>query len=199
WDAWSSGPGFQWVEPYENIGAFLTPDGKMTPLAYLYQFPACWIDFREKEDKYGIDYWGMGVNALQANRRLCIDWGEENDYHPDLWGWTACNGKNGYLGWGVPYNGTIAPSAAVASLPYMPEESLRSVKYMYDHHQLAWSKYGFVDAFDPGQAWYDNAFLGIDKGNEVLMIENYRNEGVWLELMKNPYVVAGMQKAGFIK
>ena len=60
-----------------------------------------------------------------------------------------------------------------------------------------WGKYGFFDAFNPHQDWYDDGYIGIDKGNEVLMIENFRNEGVWKVFMKNPYVIEGMRKAGF--
>lgn len=47
------------------------------------------------------------------------------------------------------------------------------------------------------QQGYDDGLIPIDKGNEVLMIENFRNEGVWKEFMKNPYVKKGMDKVGF--
>ncbi|GAI31570.1 unnamed protein product [marine sediment metagenome] len=60
-----------------------------------------------------------------------------------------------------------------------------------------WGEYGFVDAFNPHLDWYDDGFIGIDKGNEVLMIENFRNEGVWKVFMQNPYVAEGMKKAKF--
>jgi hypothetical protein len=45
--------------------------------------------------------------------------------------------------------------------------------------------------------WYNDGFIGIDKGNEVLMIENFRSEGVWQEFMKNPFVQKGFKKTKF--
>jgi hypothetical protein len=197
WDAYSSGNGFKPIKPYADIGAFMTPSGRMQPHAYLYQFPACWYDFRNRKDRYA-NYWEVSVNALKANRRYTQQWGSKVGYSEELWGWTACNGRDGYIGFSKPYNGTLAPSAVVASLPFLPEESLSSIKYMFETHgDRIWGKYGFVDAFNPHQDWYDDKFLGIDKGNEVLMIENFRNEGVWRYFMRNPYVQKGLEKAGF--
>ena len=197
WDAYSSGNGFQWMKPYHDIGPFMTPKGVMQPHAYLYQFPACWYDFRNKKDNYA-NYWEVSVNALKANRRYTQNWGEMVGYDEELWGWTACAGPRGYIGFSRPYNGTLAPSAVIASLPFLPEESLKSIKYMYEKFgDKIWGEYGFVDAFNPHLDWYDDGFIGIDKGNEVLMIENFRNEGVWKVFMQNPYVAEGMRKAKF--
>lgn len=197
WDAYSSGNGFEWIKPYRDIGAFMTPTGIMQPHAYLYQFPACWYDFRNKKDNYA-NYWQVSVNALKANKRYTQNWGSMVGYSEELWGWTACAGRNGYIGFSKPYNGTLAPSAVVASLPFLPEESLKSAKYMYKKYgDKIWGKYGFVDSFNPHQDWYDDGFIGIDKGNEVLMIENFRSEGVWQVFMQNPFVQKGLEKAKF--
>lgn len=197
WDVWASGNGFKRIKPYSDIDAFLTPGGKMKPLAYLYQFPACWYDFKGKKDHYA-DYWENGVNALKANKRYSNEWGSAHRYPDKMWGWTACAGKNGYLGFSAPFDGTIAPSAVVASLPFIPESAIPSLKYMYQKYSdKIWGKYGFVDAFNPYQEWYDDGFLGIDKGNEVLMVENFRSGFIWGEYMKIPYVIEGMRKAKF--
>ena len=197
WDAYSSGNGFEWIKPYRDIGAFMTPSGIMQPHAYLYQFPACWYDFRNKKDNYA-NYWEVSVNALKANKRYTQNWGSMVGYSEELWGWTACAGRNGYIGFSKPYNGTLAPSAVVASLPFLPEVSLKSAKYMYKKYgEKIWGKYGFVDSFNPHQDWYDDGFIGIDKGNEVLMIENFRSEGVWQVFMQNPFVQKGLEKAKF--
>jgi len=197
WDAYSSGNGFQWIKPYSDIGAFMTPSGKMQPHAYLYQFPACWYDFRNKKDRYA-NYWEVSVNALKANRRYTQEWGSRVGYSEELWGWTACAGRDGYIGFSKPYNGTLASSAVVASLPFLPEESLSSIKYMVETYgDRIWGKYGFVDSFNPHQDWYDDGYIGIDKGNEVLMIENFRSEGVWRKFMQNPFVQQGVEKAKF--
>ncbi len=199
WDAWASGNGFVPIKPYHDIGEFLTPHGVMQPLAYLYQFPACWYDFRNIKDSY-VNYYQMSINALKANKRYSNNWGYANGYPEELWGWTACAGRDGYLGFSEPYNGTLAPSAVIASLPFLPEESLKAIKYMYkEYGDRIWKKYGFVDSFNPKQEWYDNSFLGIDKGNEVLMIENFRSQSIWKRFMNNPYVKVGMKKAKFSK
>lgn len=196
WDAYNSGNGAAWLKPYKDIEPFKTPHGLFQPHAYLYQFPACWYDFRNKKDKYA-NHWEVAVNALKANRRYTQNWGSMVGYSKELWGWTACAGRDGYIGFSRPYNGTLAPSAVVASLPFLPEESLSSIKFMYEKYgDKIFGKYGFVDSFNPKQDWYDDGFLGIDKGNEVLMIENFRNDGVWNIFMKNPIVKAGMEKAG---
>jgi len=196
WDAYSSGFGYEWIKPYPHIGKFMTPHGIMQPLAYLYQFPACWIDFRNKTDKY-CNHWEVATNALLANREYCRSWGKANGYHPDLWGWTACAGRDGYQGFMHPFNGTIAPSASVASLPFTPNESMFAIRYMYENYgEKIWGKYGFIDAFNPKQDWYDDGYLGIDQGNTVLMIENYRTGMVWDECSKNPIIDKGMQIAG---
>ena len=195
WDVWAST--FKWIKPYEGIDSFLTGGGRMKPLAYLYQFPACWYDFRGKKDKYA-DYWGNGVNALKANKRFSNEWGSAHGYPDEMWGWTACAGKNRYLGFSAPFDGTIAPSAVAASIPFIPEMAIPSLKYMYQKYSdKIWGKYGFVDSFNPSQEWYDDGFLGIDKGNEVLMLENFRSGFIWQEFMKNPYVMEGMKKAKF--
>jgi len=199
WDAYNSGNGAAWLKLYDDIGPFKTPHGVMQPHAYLYQFPICWFDFRNKKDSYA-NHWEVAVNAIKANRRYTQNWGELVGYDEELWGWTACAGRDGYIGFDHPYDGTLAPSAVLASLPFIPEESLRSIKYMHEKYgDKIWGKYGFVDSFNPHQDWYDNGFIGIDKGNEVLMIENFRNGGVWKMFMKNPFVRESMNKAGFKK
>lgn len=202
WDVYAGN--YHWLQPYKGIGPFITPAGQMRPEAYLYQFPACWIDFRGKKDKYA-DYWQNGINALETNREFCYQWAKQNNY-PDkkLWGWTACAGKDGYLGFEIPYNGTVAPSAVAASMPFIPNYAFPELKYMYDHYKdKIWGKdYGFVDAFNVAQDWYDpwynQGYIDIDEGNMVLMLENFRSEGVWNEFMNISYIKNAMQKAGFV-
>lgn len=191
WDAWASG--YQWVE-YKGF-KFLSPGPYFN--AYLYQFPACWIDFRNKHDKYA-NYWLNAAAALKANRQFCLDASASAGW-PPLWGWTACDGKNGYLMWGTPFDGTVAPSAVAASIPFIPEDAIPMLKKMYeDYGEKVWGKYGFVNSFNVAQNWYDNDYIGIDQGNIVLSIENFRTGMVWREFMEIPYVKEGMRKAGFV-
>lgn len=194
WNTWVST--YHFINPY-GTGAFLTPGGAFSPDAYLYQFPACWFNFNGIKDNYA-DYWQNGINALTANRRFCISWAQRTSADTLLWGWTACAGENGYLGYGAPFNGTVAPSAVAASIPFIPKLALPTLKYMYDKYSgKIWGQYGFTDSFNPEENWYDSGYIGIDEGNMVLMLENFRSGGVWNEFMKIPYVQTALQKAGF--
>jgi hypothetical protein len=96
-------------------------------------------------------------------------------------------------------DGTIAPTAAGASIPFAPEVCVPALKAMRDKYgSNIWGKYGLVDAFNPTytfgsgagftpQGWFDPEWLGIDEGPIVLMMENYRSEFVWNLMKKNPY------------
>jgi len=60
-----------------------------------------------------------------------------------------------------------------------------------------WGEHGFVDAFNVPLHWVDKDSLGIDQGPIVAMIENYRSGFVWSVMRRNPYVIRGLQRAGF--
>jgi len=111
-------------------------------------------------------------------------------------------------------DGTLSPAAAAGSVPFAPEiaiPALMEMKRRWDPH--VWNEYGFLDAFNPtldqgvhgaltgtvvaGSGWFDRDQLGIDQGPIVAMIENYRTGLVWRTMKKNPYVVAGLKRAGF--
>jgi hypothetical protein len=62
---------------------------------------------------------------------------------------------------------------------------------------MAWSTYGFVNAFNPLRGWYDSDVVAIDTGITLLMAENARTGFVWENFMKNPEAIRGMQRAGF--
>jgi len=72
---------------------------------------------------------------------------------------------------------------------------LKHIKTKYG--KGAWSKYGFVDAFNPLKNWYDTDVIGIDTGITMLMAENLRTGFVWKVFMRNPEARRGMQRAGF--
>jgi hypothetical protein len=92
----------------------------------------------------------------------------------------------------------IAPTAAVSSLPYTPEQSMDAIRFFY--YQLGdhlWGEYGFYDAFDVHVGWWASSFISIDQGPQVIMIENYRTGLLWDLFMSAPEVQAGLQKLGF--
>ena len=40
---------------------------------FTYQFSHCWIDFRNKMDQNGIDWFENSIKATKANKKFCID------------------------------------------------------------------------------------------------------------------------------
>jgi hypothetical protein len=99
-----------------------------------------------------------------------------------------------------PIDGTVAPSAAGGSLPFLPQATLRVLKNIRKRFGArAWSRYGFVNAFNPLKNWYDSDVIGIDTGITMIMAENLRTGFVWETFMKNPEAQRGLQRAGFMK
>ena len=69
------------------------------------------------------------------------------------------------------------------------------MKERYGNH--AWSRYGFVNAFNPLTNWFDTDVIAIDTGITMLMAENLRTGFVWNTFMQNPEAQRGLQRAGF--
>ena len=61
----------------------------------------------------------------------------------------------------------------------------------------AWSRYGFVNAFNPMTEWYDPDVVGIDTGITLVMAENLRTGFVWETFMRNANVRRALDRAGF--
>ncbi len=197
-----------------------------------HQYSHCWVDFRGIRDAYnskvGFDYFENSRRATLAQHAYCI----ENQrgfigYGPKIWGLTAgdgpdadmvFNGKDydcpGYTARGVAADyrdddGTIAPTAALASMPFAPEIVLPTAEEMW--HRWPVGEFGFFDGYNesfteiarspkaqPGQKfWVDKDYLGIDQGPIVLMLENHRSQFLWNLMKRNPYIVQGLRRAGF--
>jgi hypothetical protein len=176
--------------------------GSFAPL-FVHQYSQAWFDFRHKRDRYA-DYFENSVKATDVHRRFCLDLSKTYpDYSDDLWGITASDSARGYQVWGGPpltgpIDGTVATSAAAGSLPFQPKAALRVMKTIKDRYGArGWSRYGFVNAFNPLKNWYDTDAVGIDTGITMLMAENARTGFVWETFMKNPEAVRGMERAGF--
>ena len=175
--------------------------GSFAPL-FVHQYSQAWFDFRGKRDKYA-DYFQNSVTATEVHRRFCIELGKQfPDYGPELWGITASDSQHGYVAWGGPpamgpIDGSIVPSAAGGSLPFLPADTLLVLKTIRNRYPSAWTKYGFVNAFNPLKNWYDPDVIGIDTGIILLMAENLRTRFVWDTFMKTPEAQRGMERAGF--
>ena len=113
-------------------------------------------------------------------------------------------GPNGYVVWGGPpavgpIDGTVVPCATGGSLPFLPQATIRVLQNIRNHYGSAWSKYGFVNAFNPLTGWYDSDVIGIDTGITLLMAENLGPVSSGNTFMKTPEAQRGMERAGFVK
>lgn len=150
-------------------------------------------------DRYA-DYWEQNRNHSLINYRHCVD-NPDNyyGYSDHCWGLTASDGDQGYNAHSpVNDRGVIAPTAALSSMPYTPEESMRALRFFY--YKLGdrlWTDYGFADAFNLSEGWFDNQQIAINQGPIILMIENYRSALLWNLLMNDPDVQAGLAKLDF--
>ena len=177
--------------------------GSFAPL-FVHQYSQAWFDFRGKKDRFA-DYFQNSIIATEVHRRFCLELGKQfPDYSDDLWGITASDSEHGYVVWGGPpvvgpIDGSISPSATGGSLPFLPAKALRVLKNIRNHYPSAWSKYGFVNAFNPLKNWYDHDVIAIDTGITMIMAENLRTGFVWEIFMKTPEARKGMQQAGFVK
>jgi len=119
-----------------------------------------------------------------------------------VWGLTASDNPWGYAAHepGAGDNGTITPTAALSSMPYAPELVRPTLKHLYHAHgPLLWGEFGFRDAFNPGQDWYADTYLGIDQGPIAIMIENHRSQLCWRLFMSNPEIAPALQAMGWVR
>ena len=234
-DSWEA-----WTDPYPR---FWRGEGDTRHLAFAplfgHQYSHIWIDFRGILDapmrEAGFDYFENSRRATFANRAYCaanpMGW---NGYSRDVWGLTACDGPGNFR---LPFkgdtrqfygyaargplgqpderdDGTIAPTAALGSLPFAPEivipcaEALRR-----EYGDRIYGQYGFLDSFnpsftytdvkletgtvDPKRGWVARDYLGIDQGPILLQAANYRDDFVWRHMRQVPAIRLGLERAGF--
>ncbi len=211
---------YEWKEIYGLEQLYAGP-------LFIHQLSHLWIDFRNIQDEFmrekGIDYFENSRRATYAQR----EYGVQNPrgfrgYNENIWGVTASDGPGpavlhvdgvqrkffDYEARGIPFgpdDGTIAPWAVVASLPFAPEIVLPTLRNFNEQYPEMTSKYGFKCSFNPTfisaqqdvRGWISKGYYGLDQGPVVIMIENYRTSFFW-ELMKRcPYVLKGLRHAGF--
>ncbi len=201
WTYWTSGYSWQTWYGYSYVNF---------PPLFGHQYSHCWIDFRNIWDSTmkarGITYFENSRRATLAQRVYCAAYAPAAfGYTDSLWGLTACDGPApaSYTARGAPPaqndDGTIAPTAPAGSLPFAPEVVIPALRNMYNTYRTQlWFQYGFRDAFNVSQNWWDADAIGIDEGPIIVMIENYRTQSVWSRFMQNADVLRGLQRAGFI-
>lgn len=232
-DAWSV-----WTRTYsETWGVYQGEEYLSFGPLFGHQYSHVWIDFRGIRDEYmrerGIDYFENSRRAAYAHRAYAIENPMEwEGYGENVWGLTASDGPQQtrqqfdgqerefrhYSARGVGLtdsfdDGTIAPTAAIASLPFAPEIVIPATVEMHERFgDYLYSSYGFLDAFNPsfdyeiplktgrlvdGKGWVASDYIGIDQGPILAMIANYRDEFVWSVMKRNPHIRRGLERAGF--
>lgn len=181
------------------------------PLGYHYGGPLFFahysflgLDPRGLHDQYA-DYWKQNRNHTLINHEYAVRNPQDHCHYSDsIWGITASDDPLvGYQAHaphnhGGQDNGTITPTAALGSMPYTPEQSIKAMEtfyyYLYDD---LWGPYGFKDAFNFNENWFADSYLAIDQGPIVVMIENYRSALLWEVFMRNEEVHTGLERLGF--
>lgn len=153
------------------------------------------------KDQYA-DYFNLNRNHSLINFHYCARNPKNfKGYSENAWGLTASDDPFvGYMahGPGERDNGTISPTAAISSIIYTPEESIKTMRYFYEEigDQL-WGEFGFRDAYNLEADWFAKTYLAIDQGPIIIMIENYRTALLWKYFMKNKDVRNGLELLGF--
>lgn len=220
WEKWCDG--YEWAEfgGYENV-QFDPLFGHQYSHVWI-DFRGIQDEYmREK----GIDYFENSRRATLSNRSYCIQNPlNAKGYSEWCWGLTACDGPandkmnisgtswqfwtyraRGACSFRIVDDGTIAPTAAGGSYPFAPEICDRTLRNMWETYgEDLVGEYGFRDAFnltyitdETPHGWFDVDYLGIDQGPILLMIENHKSGILWDVMKKNPYILAGLNKAGF--
>lgn len=189
-----------------NAGAFGFPLQLKHNGAEEYGGPLFWAHYsylslnpKGLKDQYA-DYWQENVNQTLINRAWCIENPKKfKGYGENLWGLTASYSINGYDAH-RPGNdiGVISPTAAVSSIVYTPEESMKVIRNLYENYgEKVFGPYGFYDAMSLEHNFFPQRYLAIDQGPMVSMIENYRSGLGWKLFMQIPEIQAGLEKLGF--
>jgi hypothetical protein len=192
-----------WRDRYRYEGhTYFTTIG--VPL-FMHQYAHAWIDYRNRRESRGdgIDYFKNSIAATLAHRAFCMNLSHDFPaFGSDMWGITASDSAKGYLAWGGPprdpdIDGTLVPSAAGGSLMFTPELSVAALQAMHDKYGIkVYSKYGFIDAFNPSTGWFDSDVLGINTGIILLSAENSLTGNVWKWFMQNREIPRAMQLVG---
>jgi hypothetical protein len=206
---------------------------------FAHQYAAVWIDYRGIYDATtrgaGFDYFENSRRATYAQRDYAIanplGW---DGYSKEIWGLSACDGPGefvvdfrgkptkfyGYVAYGpkgMPDeedHGTLAPMAAVASIPFAPEICVPAARALRDFQGgRLYGKYGFFDGFNPSfrdtrvkirsghvdgrLGWVDDDYLSDNQGPILGMLANYKTGIVWKAMRKVPNMVRGLKRAGF--
>jgi hypothetical protein len=218
YDAWCST--YEWKEIY---GFHLLYAGPL----FIHQMSHIWCDFRGVRDafmrEHDCDYFENSRRATFIQQQYAIrnplGFKHMNDW---CWGVSASDGPGSvtkrvdgvervffdYLARGAPFgpdDGTVAPWAVVASLPFAPEIVAPTIAHLRSLHVEVPNPYGFKASFNPAfnegiddrVGWVSPYHFGINEGPTVLMIENERSGLIWSLMRRCGPLAEGFRIAGF--
>jgi hypothetical protein len=195
---------------------------------FTHQLSHLWIDLRDLRDafmrEHNSDYFENSRQATYLQQEYAVKNPRQfAGYDEHCWGFSAGDGPGwtkrtvggvereffGYYSRGVPFgpdDGTVAPWAVVASLPFAPEIVIPTICHLSGMNLGGQDRqYGFKPSFNQSFPveksstgwWVTPYYFGVDQGPVALMIENHRSGLIWNLMHRCPYVVAGLRKAGF--
>lgn len=216
--AWSKS--YDWKKIYDIEYVYAGP-------LFTHHYSHIWIDFKDIQDEFmrkkNCDYFENSRRATMVHQRYAIENPlKYKGYCKTCWGITASDGPGfenikidgidrqfyDYIARGAPFgpdDGTIAPWASVASLPFAPEIVLPLIDhFIYELKLKSENPYGFKNSFNRTYfkknhycGWVSPWHYGINQGPILFMVENFRTKFLWT-LMKNcPYIINGLKRAGF--
>jgi hypothetical protein len=148
------------------------------------------IDPREISYR-GRTYMEHFIDACRIHVRYARSRANEFKGYDTLWGLAASLYPGGYRANhpGPNDDGTIATTAALSSMPYLPDDVLSCMESMYlDYGHELWGAYGFYNAINPTKEWVGRKYIGIELGPIAPMIENYRSGLLWKLFMETPEI-----------
>ena len=215
-----------WTGSYEWTSAYGIDYLYAGPL-FIHQMSHLWVDFRGIRDAYmrarDCDYFDNSRRATHVQQRYAIDNPHGFEQYSEVcFGVTASDGPGyvvkqidgvkrtfyDYLARGAPYgpdDGTVAPWAVAASLPFAPDIVLPSLQHFQRLRLREANPYGFKASFSPTfegakeskAGWVSPYHFGINEGPTVIMIENYLHDLTWRTMRACPSLKLGLLRAGF--
>lgn len=190
---------------YLDLDIIVNPGGNL----FAYQFSEAWLDVERYLDPDGVDWFKNTRLAAMANRTFCIEHsGQYKTYHAKSWGLSAGDSPRGYRVYGsLPslyephHDGTVSIYTALSCLPFLPDETLEMVDFLFHEQPQTWGPYGFYDAYNlaVSKPWYSRAIYAIDKGCSMIMIENYLSRLIWEIYTNSPYIQKALSVLGFTR
>jgi hypothetical protein len=190
--------GDRYVNGHEYYGIRLDVGEGSGAELFFTHFSFMGFDPRGRRDRY-TNYFDNNRNIARIQQAYAIanPLGRKG-YGEDTWGRSA--GVNAGSGRATPAgdNGTITCSAALSSMPYTPEASMKALRHFYrDLGDRLWGIYGFRDGFNLTDDWFEDVYMGLNQAPIVVMIENHRTGLVWDRFMRNPEILDALDRIGF--